>query len=407
VENKEIKILAIETSCDETAVAVIGVESGEPRVFSNIVSSQVDLHAKTGGIVPEVASRAHVGAIIPVIEEALQQANLKFKNQNLNLKRGDLLEGITHIAVTNGPGLIGSLLVGFNTAKAIAYSRNLPLIPINHIEGHIYSVFAESNSKSEYLNPKQILNPKFQNNNLAIQQYNNSPKFPIVALTVSGGHTSLTLVKDHLTYQSLGETIDDAAGEAFDKVAKLLGLGYPGGPEVSKLASQFRNKVKSQKSIKPKVQGIEFPRPLINQPNYNFSFSGLKTAVLTKVLKMTSGNRQLTTDDKEELCFAFEEAVVDVLSTKALRAARKYRSMGVVLAGGVAANQRLREELKIRIEKYNFEVEEKHKMNFYLPGPGMSGDNAAMIGLAAYYRIIAGKLEDWRKARVDSNSKIV
>jgi N6-L-threonylcarbamoyladenine synthase len=391
---KEIKILAIETSCDETAAAVIcGANENSnieirnskqiqnsklkyPKVLSNVVSSQIDLHAKTGGVVPEVASRAHMEAIIPVVEEALSVAKNK-------------IDDITHVAVTAGPGLIGSLLVGFNTAKALAYSLHLPLIPINHIEGHIYSAM-----------PARVESQK------SVKSKVQGIKFPILALTVSGGHTSLTLVEKHLKYKTLGQTIDDAAGEAFDKVAKLLGLGYPGGPEVSEFASKYRNKVESRKSIKSKVQGIEFPRPLINHPNFDFSFSGLKTAVLTHVLKLKTKSSGLAASQKEEVCFAFEEAAVDVLATKTMRAAREFRPKGIILAGGVAANGRLREELKARIEKYNSEVEEKFKMNFYLPGPGMSGDNAAMIGLAAYYHIIEGEKGDWRKSEISANLQI-
>ena len=391
---KEIKILAIETSCDETAAAVIcGANENSnieirnskqiqnsklkyPKVLSNVVSSQIDLHAKTGGVVPEVASRAHMEAIIPVVEEALSVAKNK-------------IDDITHVAVTAGPGLIGSLLVGFNTAKALAYSLDLPLIPINHIEGHIYSAM-----------PARVESQK------SVKSKVQGIKFPILALTVSGGHTSLTLVEKHLKYKTLGQTIDDAAGEAFDKVAKLLGLGYPGGPEVSKFASKYRNKVESRKSIKSKVQGIEFPRPLINHPNFDFSFSGLKTAVLTHVLRLKALSSKLSAFQKEEVCFAFEEATVDVLATKTMRAAKEFRPKGIILAGGVAANSRLREELKARIEKYNSEVEEKFKMNFYLPGPGMSGDNAAMIGLAAYYHIIEGEKGDWRKSEISANLQI-
>ena len=383
---KEIKILAIETSCDETAAAVIsgGISKFQetnskfeiPKILSSVVSSQIDLHAKTGGVVPEVASRAHMEAIIPVVEEALSVAKNK-------------IDDITHVAVTAGPGLIGSLLVGFNTAKALAYSLDLPLIPINHIEGHIYSAM-----------PARVESQK------SVKSKVQGIKFPILALTVSGGHTSLTLVEDYLKYRTLGQTIDDAAGEAFDKVAKLLGLGYPGGPEVSKFASKYRNKVESRKSIKSKVQGIEFPRPLINHPNFDFSFSGLKTAVLTHVLRLKALSSKLSAFKKEEICFAFEEATVDVLATKTMRAAREFRPKGIILAGGVAANGRLREELKARIEKYNSEVEEKFKMNFYLPGPGMSGDNAAMIGLAAYYHIIEGEKGDWRKSEISTNLQI-
>ncbi|MEI6144451.1 MAG: hypothetical protein WCP91_02540, partial [Candidatus Berkelbacteria bacterium] len=219
MENKETTILAIETSCDETAAAVIGVENSKPIILSTVISSSADLHAKTGGIVPEVASRAQMEAMMPVIELALKQANSKFKIQNLKLRNrnsqnpdiensklkienSSLLDDITHVAVTNGPGLIGSLLVGFNAAKTIAYARKLPFIPINHIEGHIYSAYAESNPKSEILISKQIPNSKFQNNNLAIEQLSNNSKFPILALTVSGGHTSLTVMRDHGLYET-------------------------------------------------------------------------------------------------------------------------------------------------------------------------------------------------------------
>jgi len=323
------------------------------------------------------------------------------------------LEGITHIAVTNSPGLIGSLLVGFNAAKTIAYSRDLPFLPINHIEGHIYSAYAESISNDKFLISKQIphrvtsqTSSKFQNSNLAIKQLSNEPKFPILALTVSGGHTSLTLMKDHGVYETIGETIDDAAGEAFDKVAKLLGLPYPGGPEVSRMADVYR-KLISNECQNPNDQcQIKFPRPLINQPNFDFSFSGLKTAVLTYVKKLQTTGYQLQTSDIEEICFAFEEATVDVLCTKAIKAARKYRPKGLLLAGGVAANSRLREELKIRTDKYNEEVEAKNRIKFYLPGKGMAGDNAAMIGIAAYYHIQNNDISELFSATVDSNSSL-
>jgi len=350
---KEIKILALESSCDETAAAVIGVENSFPVILSNIVSSQADLHAKIGGVVPEVASRAHMEAMVPVVEEALEIASIG-------------IDDITHIAATNGPGLIGSLLVGFNAAKTIAFARNLPFLPINHIEGHIYSA----------LNGEKDID------------------FPILALTVSGGHTSITLVKDHGLYETIGETIDDAAGEAFDKVAKLLDLGYPGGPIVSQFAQEFRKKAVGS--------DINFPRPLKDKPNFDFSFSGLKTAVLTEVVKNGADSKAC----KEEICFAFEEAAVDVLCSKAIKAARKYRPHGLLLAGGVAANSRLREELIIRIEKYNDEVEEKNGMSFYLPGKGMAGDNAAMIGLAVYYHTQINDIPELFSTAVDSNGMI-
>lgn len=436
MKNENIKILAIETSCDETAVAIIDVEKGEPKVLSNIISSQANLHAKTGGVVPEVASRAHMHAIMPIIEEALLCANSKseYRNpkqirnsndqnskvlnldivSNLDISASDLLSQITHIAVTNGPGLIGSLLVGFNAAKTIAYAKKLPLIPVNHIEGHIYSAYAELNPKSECRNPKQTESnsnvSNLKNSNLEfVSSFDiSASNFPILALTVSGGHTSLNLIKDHLKYETIGETIDDAAGEAFDKVAKLLKLGYPGGPEVSRAAESYRKRIKNHES---RIMGgnhdsefiihnsITFPRPLINKPNFNFSFSGLKTAVLTEVINRPAK----TADRKQEICFAFEEAVVDVLCSKTIKAAKKYKPMGILLAGGVAADKRLQDELKYRIEKYNLGVEEKYRMNFYIPGPGMAGDNAAMIGIAAYYHILKNDLGNWRNAIVDAN----
>jgi len=398
--------LAVETSCDETAAAVISENNGQPVVLSSIVSSQIDLHQKTGGVVPEVASRAHLEAIIPVISEALLQINPKkqdtirqLSGQNLKftlnskLEIENYLKEITHIAVTNGPGLVGALLIGYNTAKTLAYLKNIPLIPINHIEGHIYSAL---------LNKIKSQKSKVKSNGV---------DFPIISLTVSGGHTSLTLVTGHGRYQTLGQTRDDAAGEAFDKVAKLLGLGYPGGPAVSKLAEKFRESKNQAK--------ITFPRPMINDKSFDFSFSGLKTAVINEAKrrllnlenerfrkKETSiDDLQLTTDDKKEVCFAFEEAVVDLLATKTLRAAKKYQPKGIILAGGVSANQRLQEEFKTRIEDYNKQTDIKNRLDYYLPPRDMTGDNAAMIGLAAYYRI-KKQLINHLVNRVDSNLKL-
>ena len=386
-----IRILAIETSCDETAAAVISNchsefpprqvegETGAsespgsrnefgvatPVILSSVVSSQADLHTKTGGVVPEVASRAHMESILPVVEEALAKANDETRITNDEFRKRDLLEGVTHIAVTNCPGLIGSLLVGFNAAKTIAYAKNLPFVPVNHIEGHIYSAIGreslESNEESQI-------------------------EFPIIALTVSGGHTSLTLMKDHGEYETLGETIDDAAGEAFDKVAKLLDLGYPGGPAVSKFAAEFR--------AENTDSNIKFPRPLMDKSNFDFSFSGLKTAVLTLVKKLKN---QEIKKLKNEICWAFEEAVVDVLCTKTIRAAKKFQPKAAILAGGVAANRRLRDELKKRLEEINIELK--------MPEMSLCGDNAAMIGVAAFYHIVNGDIpKDIFSVTVDSNT---
>lgn len=434
MNKKYIKILAIETSCDETAVAVIEGQATShkgqvaPVVLSSVVSSQIDLHAKTGGVVPEVASRAHVESIIPVITEALMSASQKISNNkflisnkipnnNLTIQQFNnesisfLQNEIDYIAVTNGPGLIGSLLVGFNTAKAIAYALDKPVIPINHIEGHIYSALPSKNQKSK------IKNQKFSehfvlgsDNNATIQQFDNlTIELPILALTVSGGHTSLTLMKGHGKYETIGQTLDDAAGEAFDKVAKLLDLGYPGGPIVSKLASQFRaaskkSKVKSKKSenldnfildnLKTKVI---FPRPILNDGTFNFSFSGLKTAVLTYVKKYTDNGLPITNNDKSKICCAFEDAVVDVLVTKTIRAAKKYKPKALMLAGGVAANDHLRKTLELST------LNLKLATDFLVPPKSLCGDNAAMIGMAAYYHVRKNKISTWDKIEVDSN----
>ncbi|MCX6812436.1 MAG: tRNA (adenosine(37)-N6)-threonylcarbamoyltransferase complex transferase subunit TsaD [Candidatus Berkelbacteria bacterium] len=373
MKNKEIKILAIETSCDETCAAIIcGANSKQisnhkfeiPKILSNVVSSQVDLHAKTGGVVPEVASRAHMESILPVIEEAIKLSGLRN------------LSDLSAIAVTAGPGLIGSLLVGFNAAKAIAAARNLPLVPVNHIAGHIYSAVAET----------QISKLKTQSDGI---------NFPILTLTVSGGHTSLTLMTDHGKYQTIGETLDDAAGEAFDKVAKLLDLGYPGGPVVSKFAGEFRNRIKNSE-LRIQNDGIKFPRPLLNKPNFDFSFSGLKTAVLTEVVK----NGANSIERKEEICWAFEEAAVEVLVKKTQRAVEKYQPATVILAGGVAANKRLREELSRQLPTANCQL--------FMPPIELCGDNAAMIGIAAYYQIVDGENQNfnWHAAKVDSNLEL-
>jgi N6-L-threonylcarbamoyladenine synthase len=280
-----------------------------------------------------------------------------------------LLDDITHVAVTAGPGLIGSLLVGFNAAKSLSYVRNLPIIPVNHIEGLIYSAFSEE-----------------------------TPDFPILALTVSGGHTSLTLMKDHGEYQHVGATIDDAVGEAYDKTAKLLGLGYPGGPIISKLANQFREKGKEV--------SIVFPRPIINDGTFNFSFSGLKTAVLQKVKEIIktndfTGTEEIPAETKEEIAYAFENAVADVLCTKLKKAIKKYNPKAVVFAGGVSANNYLRDRLQTVV------AENGENIRFLTPANGLSGDNAAMIGVAAYYHISRGDVLSWNKIKVDSNWELI
>jgi N6-L-threonylcarbamoyladenine synthase len=324
-------IFGIETSCDETAAAVIEVEDDNATVLSSVVSSQVALHAPWGGVVPNLAAREHLKNILPVIETALAKA--KKKSTDLDL-----------IAVTNGPGLIPALLVGTTTAKTLAYLWKKPLMGIQHIEGHIYANFISAKL--------------------------NRLKFPLLALVISGGHTQLILMKKHLNYEVIGETVDDAVGEAFDKVARILNLGYPGGPAVEKLADAFSEQEK-------KFQ-IKLPRPMLKSNNFNFSFSGLKTAVLYASKK----NPENLKDPAyiSEMCQEFQLAVSDVLIAKTIRAAKKYAPKTILLAGGVSANATLRKKLKFSVE------EDLKNTDFLVPEFSYSLDNATMIAMAGYYR---------------------
>jgi len=375
MKGKNSLILGIETSCDETSAAVYAVDKG---LLSNMVASQIDIHKKTGGVVPEVASRAHVEQILPVIDEALELAKTS-------------LNKIDYLAVTHAPGLIGSLLVGVNTAKTLAMVLDKPLLPINHLEGHIYANFIRefpiSNfqfpNKSKISTPNNLNNPKNPN----IPKFN----FPAVILLVSGGHTSLILMKGHSKYKTLGETLDDAAGEAFDKVARVLGLPYPGGPNISFVADNYRRKIPNSKSqipnksqiLNPKIgDGNFFPRSMLGSGDFNFSFSGLKTAVLYAWQKDTSNNLTIKQYNnlRTQFAYEFEEAVVDILATKTIKAAKKYKAKTVSICGGVAANKRLREELETRIKNLPLTA-------YCLPLTKYCGDNAAMIGCCAAYRL--------------------
>lgn len=340
-----MKILAIETSCDETAAAIAEGQGNNLRIISNVVSSQIKIHQKYGGVVPEIAAREHVLNIIPVINEALAKAGLNKK---------DTAKKLAAIGVTVGPGLVTSLMIGIETAKTLAYAWKLPIVAVNHIEGHLYS--------------------NFINNTLI--------KFPALILTVSGGHTQLVLMKNHLHYKTIGETRDDAAGEAFDKAAQLLGLGYPGGPEISKRAALFNGKT-----------NIDLPRPMLYKKNYEFSFSGLKTALLYTVQKDKQYKKRIP-----EYCFAFQEAVIDVLVGKALRAAKEYKAKSVLLAGGVAANKQLRERLSSEVKKI--------KLHFSMPEMMYTTDNAAMIAAAGYFKFKAKKVTPWNKLKVDPNLEL-
>lgn len=320
---EEILILGIETSCDETAAAV--VKNGR-EVLSNIISSQIDLHKLYGGVVPEIASRKHIEKINQVIEEALAQGNVT-------------LQDIDAIGVTYGPGLVGALLVGVAQAKAISFATGKPLVGVHHIEGHI---------SANYIENKEL-------------------EPPFLCLVVSGGHTHLVLVKAYGEYEIIGRTRDDAAGEAFDKVARAIGLGYPGGPKIDKLAREGKR------------DAIIFPRAHIEDAPYDFSFSGLKSAVLNYINTCEMKHEEL---NRADVAASFQEAVIDVLVTKTVMAASKYGVDKLAIAGGVAANTSLREAMEKACKEKD--------IHFYYPSPVFCTDNAVMIGAAAYYEFLKG-----------------
>jgi len=348
-----MKILGIETSCDETSCAV--VEDGY-RVLSNVIYSQVETHAKTGGVVPEVAAREHILKVTPVLEECLLKAKVS-------------LDDIDAIAITKGPGLISSLIIGTEAASVISYLKNKILIPVHHIAGHVYANFLNKETDS--------IEPKIE--------------FPILVLTVSGGHNEILLMTDHNEFKILGETRDDAAGEAFDKVARILGLGYPGGPVISKAA------------VNGSKTAFKFPRAFLESGSLDFSFSGLKTAVLTEVKEYIKDNfpeeelnnyeaisAKIPAQMKSDLAASFQEAVVDVLTEKLLQAYLTLKDSGVHvkqlhLAGGVSANTRLREILLEKVEKLRKENGMSDTEICYPKSLVFCTDNAAMIASAGYY----------------------
>ena len=315
-----MRVLAIETSCDDTGAAVI---LDGRKILSNVVSSQVPIHQKYGGVVPELASRRHVESIVPIVKEALEMAELT-------------LSEIDGIAVTQGPGLVGSLLVGLSFAKSLSFATGLPLVGVNHIEAHLSAIFLEEKS----------------------------PRFPFIGLVVSGGHTSLFRVDGFGKYRRLGQTRDDAAGEAFDKVAKLLGLGYPGGPIIDELS----------KMGNPKA--IRFPRASLGKNSFDFSFSGIKTAVVNYVKSHPAASEGYSEAHIPDIVASFQEAVVEVLVKKTLQAAQHEQLKRVVLSGGVAANRLLREKTK--------EEASRQKLRVYIPSPFFCTDNAAMVGVVGY-----------------------
>jgi N6-L-threonylcarbamoyladenine synthase len=436
-----MRILGIETSCDETAAAV--VEATEERmnvrtkeqnsllvhpflrfsVLSNVVASQITLHKKTGGVVPEVAARAHLEQIIPVIEEALWLVNPKSKIpiskqiQNPNdqnskqfsitrLHNYPITNHIDLIAVTYGPGLLTSLLVGIETARTLSWLTGLPLARVNHLEGHIYANMLAS----ENMSSKSQIAYRSDDLQFAICDL----QFPALALLVSGGHTELVLMRRHLDYKVLGSTRDDAAGECFDKVAKMLNLGYPGGPEIARLADNFRLQIANCKFEKSAIcnlqSAIDLPRPMIDSQDYDFSFSGLKTAVLywlranryyTCHSRLGRGRSTITgIIPVSALCAEIENAIVEVLVSKTIRAAKEYKVKTVMLGGGVAANKYLRKELGKAISSY------LPPTSYLLPPLSYTTDNAAMIAAAGYFRAKYGRLTSWEKLKVEVNAEL-
>jgi N6-L-threonylcarbamoyladenine synthase len=332
-------ILGIESSCDETAAAVV---SDGRKLLANVVASQVDIHQRFGGVVPEVASRQHVLAIVPVVSQAMRDADIDWQD-------------LAGIAVTYGPGLVGSLLVGVNMAKSLAYAHDLPLIGVNHLEGHLYAAWLLENVE---------------------------PDFPLLGLIVSGAHSTLLLMTGHNRYQMLGRTIDDAAGEAFDKVARLLGLGYPGGPGIQ------------QSAVQGNASAYALPRAWL-RGTYDFSFSGLKTAVLRTIEERSAEIRGFTTTSEQgtvvnpayvaDLAASFQQAVVDVLVEKTRQASLEHEVTAVVIGGGVAANAALRAGLKAALKD----------TTLLIPPPAMCTDNAAGIAVAGHFRLLAGERSAW------------
>jgi N6-L-threonylcarbamoyladenine synthase len=351
-KSKSVKLLAIESSADETGAAVLDGDrkSKKFRLLSNVIFTQMAIHRKTGGIVPEVAARSHITKILPVIRQALAKAGVRLRD-------------LDAIAVTSGPGLITSLMVGVDTAKALSWALQIPIVPVNHHEGHLLSALGAQNSK--------------------VKTQRSKLKFPAVGLVVSGGHTLLVLAKKIGRYKIIGQTLDDAAGECFDKVAKILGLAYPGGPEISRLAKQGD------------PRAMNFPRPMIDSNNFNFSFSGLKTAVLYFVRdhKLKAISNKL----KADICASVEQAIVDVLVAKTIRAAKTDNAKTILLGGGVSANAKLRSELQSAVRQ------QLPTSDLRLPTSALTADNAGMIAIVGWFKYLAGKTQSLYNIGADPN----
>ncbi len=336
-----MRILGIESSCDDTSVALIEATENGFIVLAEKTASQIEIHKKYGGVVPEIAGRMHAEKILPVIEEIM-------KDQN----KPDA------IAVTSGPGLITGLLVGVEAAKSLSYLWDVPLIGINHIEGHIHSV--------------EIPNEQFSIFNI---------EYPALALIASGGHTELILIKKFGDYKKIGATVDDAAGECFDKIAKLLDFDYPGGPKISKYAENGN------------TEAIQFPRPMLDKDNFDFSFSGLKTSALYWL-------RDNKLENINDFCASFEQAIIDVLVGKTIKAAQKYNPKTIILGGGVSANKKLRETLDKKIKELSSNTK------FMAPSLKYAMDNATMIAIVGYYKALKKEYTSWQDIKADPNWEI-
>jgi len=377
----KMKILAIETSCDETAIAIIEARENKDlvsfKILGNEVSSQIAIHSKYGGVFPMMAKREHSKNILDVLKKTLVEAGLykiSKKNKTIDSKlkskikktlerENDLFNDfinffektnkpkIDAIAVTVGPGLEPALWVGITFAKALSTYLGVPIIPVNHMEGHIFSVYPKDKNTFVVNKDKKM--------------------FPILSLLVSGGHTELVLIKDWMKYKKIGKTRDDAAGEAFDKVARMLDLPYPGGPEISKLAKEERGKITNS------GEELKFPRPMINSKDYDFSFSGLKTAVLYTIRDLKEKNPKILKDIKikQKIAKEFEDSVIEVLTSKTLRALKEYKIKTLIVGGGVSANNRLEEVIRSSVDK---------ETKVFFPSKKLSGDNGLMIAIAGY-----------------------
>ena len=399
-----MKLLAIETSCDETAIALIEVKkptrntsAGKEgskvkfKILGNEISSQIEIHKEYGGVFPALAKREHIKNLPLVLDKVLKQSKIKEKD----------LKKINAITVTTGPGLEPALWTGIVFAKELSQKYNIPIIPVNHMEGHIFSIFPKKGKTFVVENKKEL--------------------FPMLTLLVSGGHTELVLIKDWQKYKKLGQTRDDAAGEAFDKVARMLSLPYPGGPEISRLAEKereyliplLRGGLKSKggcipppPSGTPQEENFTFPRPMIYSKDYDFSFSGLKTSVLYLIrdLKEKNSNILNNINIKQKIAREFEDAVVETLVHKTIKAIKQYKIQTLIVGGGVSANTYLQEQMKKAIKEINFSSPTTKKIKVHFPSKALTGDNAIMIGIAGYFRIKnKNNIKNTKNIKADGN----